>query len=154
MTQPEVRTRHLLTLAVHLDEPQLMAQTPAGTRKIVTVRGGHFMGDLLHGRVLAGGSDWALSRVDGALLLDVRLVLETDDGARLSMTYQGIRHGPRATMERLAAGERVDPDEYYFRIALRFETGEARYDWLNRVLCIGLGDRIDTGPRYEVFEVL
>jgi hypothetical protein len=154
MTRPQVRTRHLLTLSVHLDDPQFMAPTPSGTRKVVTVRDGHFSGDLLRGRVLPGGSDWALTRADGALLLDVRLVLETDDGSRLCMTYTGIRHGPRAAMERLAAGERVDPHDYYFRVAPRFETADARYDWLNRALCIGLGDRSDVGPRYDVFEVL
>lgn len=154
MRPVEVRTRHLLTLTVHVDEPQVVAATPAGARKIVTVRGGHFSGDRMRGRVMAGGSDWALSRADAALLLDVRLVLETDDGARLCMTYHGIRHGQPATMERLAAGERVDPHDYYFRIAARFETGEVRYDWLNRALFVGLGDRIDVGPRYEVFEVL
>ena len=73
-------------------------------------------------------------RSDGATTLDVRLVLETDDKALIGMTYRGLRHGPAAVMERLNRGESVDPADYYFRTAITFETGAAKYDWLNRII--------------------
>ena len=53
-----------------------------------------------------------------------------------------------------AAGESVDPAEYYFRISGVFETAAPQYAWLNRILAVGTGHRPPTGPVYSVFEVL
>ncbi len=146
--------RHLLTLTAHLDRPQMVADTPVGGRKIVMVTGGSFDGERLSGKVLPGGGDWALARADGSLTLDVRLTLEAEEGDLIFVTYRGIRHGPDAVMKRLAAGEAVDPSEYYFRIAPLFETASERYGWLNRIICVGLGERLKEGPRYSIFEML
>jgi hypothetical protein len=88
------------------------------------------------------------------MTLDVRLVLETHDGALIGMTYRGLRHGPAAAMDRLNRGEAVDPSEYYFRTAVAFETAAPQYDWLNRVIAMGTGRRPPEGPVYDVFEVL
>jgi hypothetical protein len=96
------------------------------------VSGGTFEGERLSGRVLDGGSDWQSIRADGSTLLDVRLNLETQDGALICMTYKGVRHGPREVIQRLEAGEVVDPASYYFRIAPMFETASETYGWLRR----------------------
>ncbi len=152
MQQPEFR--HLLTLTAHLDTPQMVAQTPVGGRKIVMVTGGTFEGERISGKVLPGGGDWALTRGDGSLVLDVRLTLEAENGDLIYMTYRGVRHGPAAVMKRLSAGEAVDPSEYYFRIAPMFETASERYGWLNRIVCAGTGERLKQGPQYTVFEML
>jgi len=34
------------------------------------------------------------------------------------------------------------------------ETEDPRYDWLNRLIAIGIGGRTDAGPLYSVFEVV
>ncbi len=94
------------------------------------------------------------SRADGATTLDVRLVLKADDGALITMTYQGMRHGPPDLLAKVEKGEAVDPSTYYFRINPRFETAAPQYDWLNRILAIGTGYRVPNGPVYSVFEVL
>ena len=86
--------------------------------------------------------------------MDVRVTLKTDDDALIYMTYRGFRHGPAEVMERLNAGEEVDPSEYYFSIAPFFETGADSYDWLNRIVAVGTGHRLATGPVYEIFQVL
>jgi len=36
-------------------------------------------------------------------------------------------------------GEAVDPERYYFRINPLFETAATTYDWLNRILAVGIG---------------
>jgi hypothetical protein len=56
-------------------------------------------------------------------------------------------------LARLARGEAVDPGEYYFRTAIRFETGDAAFGWLNRVLAVGVGQRPPGGPVYDVYAV-
>jgi len=48
----------------------------------------------------------------------------------------------------------VDPKSYYFRLNPLFETANASYDWLNRVVAIGIGHRLADGPIYSIFEVL
>lgn len=149
-----LHTRPLAILTAMLAPAQMLGQTPAGDRKIVPVLGGDIEGPRIRGKILPGGGDWALTRSDGVLLLDVRLTVETDDGALIHCTYTGQRHGPPAVMQRLARGESVDPTEMYFRIAPRFETSDARYDWLNRLLAIGVGERLQKGPRYHLHEVL
>ena len=84
----------------------------------------------------------------------VHTELETDDGALIYMTYRGMRHGPDAVMKRMSAGERVDPADYYFRIQPWFETAAPGYAWLNRMVCVGLGDRLEKGPKYTIHEIL
>lgn len=151
----ELKSQLLFVFDALLDPPQLVANTPAGGRKIVIVKGGSFEGPRLKGRILpTGGADWALTRNDGSLLLDVRLTLETDDRELIHMCYRGVRNGPKAVLERLAKGEAVSPAEYYFRTTPYFETGSEKYAWLNNIICVGVGERTATGPRYTVFEIL
>ena len=150
----ELRTAHLFTLKLSVSGLQPIGATPSGQRRIGLVAGGTFEGKRLRGTVLPGGADWLMDRSDGATTLDVRLVLQTDDGAAIGLTYRGIRHGPREVMERVGRGEAVDPASYYFRTALSFETAAAKYDWLNRVIAVGTGSRLPEGPVYDVFEVL
>ena len=67
---------------------------------------------------------------------------EDRDGAFIYVRYAGMRHGPPEVLARLAQGETVDPGEYYFRVAPMFETGAERYAWLNKILAVGVGDRL------------
>ena len=151
---PEIRTAHLMTLTLSVSGMQPIGATPNGNRRIGLVAGGKFEGPKLKGTVLPGGADWIIGRPDGSTTLDVRIVLETDDGAAIGMTYRGMRHGPAAVMERMNAGQFVDPSEYYFRTSVAFETAAPKYDWLNRIIAIGTGSRPPEGPIYDIFEVL
>ncbi len=150
----DVRTNFLFAIQLKVGKLQMLGHTPLGDRRVAPVEGGSFEGPRLKGTVEQNGSDWILVRPDGSLQLDVRLVLRTDDGALIGMRYHGFRHGPPAAMERLGRGERVDPAEYYFRIAPVFETSAPNYAWLNTIVAVGLGDRTPSGPIYQVFEVL
>jgi hypothetical protein len=57
-------------------------------------------------------------------------------------------------MERIARGETVDPNEYYLRNTPYFETSSAKYDWLNRIVAVGVGRRMPDHAVYEVFQIL
>lgn len=150
----EIRTQLLFTITLRVGKIQTFGRTPFGERRIGIVDGGSFEGPKLKGTVLEGGSDWILGRADGALQLDVRLTLKTDDDQLIGMTYRGLRHGPAAVIDRLNRGETVDPSEYYFRTAPAFETASEKYAWLNRIIAVGTGHRLPQGPVYSVFEVL
>lgn len=138
-----------------LPPPLELGVTPAGTRRIFTVAGGTFAGDRLRGEVLGeGASDLLLLRADGSSQQDVRLLMRTDDGALILMTYRGIRHASPEVSARIANGERVAPSEYYLRTAPFFETSSETYAWLNRIVSVAMGERTAEGVRYEVFEIL
>ena len=84
----------------------------------------------------------------------MRLALETGDKALIGMTYNGIRHGPKDILDKIARGEVVSPSEYYLRAAPFFETSAPKYNWLNGIVSVATGHRLPTGPIYQVFEVL
>src|SRR3982074_3388752 len=146
--------RLLMTLQVAVSNPQRLGAGPHGTRITVPIADGHFEGPRLRGRVLPGGGDWTLLRGDGVLELDLRVTLETDDGALIHMTSFGLRHGPADVIAALARGESVDPSAYYFRTSPRFETGNPKYAFLNRLLAVSSGDRRAEGPIYTIYEIL
>jgi hypothetical protein len=134
--------------------PQPIGATPGGVRRIFAVTGGVFEGERLSGQVLDSGNDWQTVRGDGAVTLDVRLVLKTSDVAMIGIAYRGIRHGSPDVLARVDRGEEVDPASYYFRISAVFETATPKYDWLNRLLAVGVGHRRPDGPIYRLFELL
>ena len=83
----ELRTRPLFAFQVVVAKPSIIGKTPGHDRRVGEVTGGTFEGERLRGKILSGGSDWQTVRSDGAWTLDVRMVLETDDGALIGMTY-------------------------------------------------------------------
>ena len=86
--------------------------------------------------------------------LDARYAIETHDGALIDVRNFGYRHGPQDVIERLARGEEVDPALYYMRTHPQFETGDPRYQWLNRIICVGTGIRHRDHVRNSIAEVL
>jgi Protein of unknown function (DUF3237) len=143
----------LLRAEVTLAPPQELGDSPLGRRRIIPITGGSFRGEKLAGRVLPGGADWQVIRADGVAELDARYTLETDDRALIYVRNFGYRHGPADVLQRLAAGEPVDPSLYYMRTTPRFETGAERYRWLNRLICVATGARRAAAVELEVFEV-
>ena len=147
-------SRLLMTLKVVVGTPQRIGAVPHGNRVTVPVASGQFEGPRLRGTVVPGGGDWTLLRGDGVLELDLRLTLQTDDGALIHMASFGLRHGPPEVMAAIARGQSVDPSSYYFRTTPRFETGHPKYAFLNRLVAVSSGDRRPDGPIYTIHEIL
>lgn len=143
----------LFRAEITLAAAQELGETPQGRRRIIAITGGRFSGERLSGRVLPGGADWQLVRADGVADLDARYTLETSDGALIYVTNRGYRHGPPEIIRRLASGENLEPNLYYMRTTPRFETGDTRYAWLNRIVCVATGARRAAAVELEVFEV-
>jgi hypothetical protein len=131
-----------------------LGQTPLGERRIINILGGTVEGAKLNGRVLPGGADWQIIRHDGVTDIEARYTIETVGGARILVVSEGLRHGPPDVMARLGQGEAVDPELYYFRTCMRFETADPAVAWLNRILALGRGVREARTVRMDVYEVL
>ena len=151
----ELKSRHLFTITMKLAPTMELGDTPAGKRRVFTVLSGQFIGEELRGEVLSqGGSDLLLVRQDGSSQQDVRLILRTDDGNLILMTYRGVRHASEEVNARVARGEKVPPSDYYLRTAPFFETSSSKYAWLNKIVSVAVGERQPDGVSYEVFEIL
>jgi len=149
-----MNSRPLMTVRIAAGPLQGIGAVPQGTRSVVPVAGGDFEGRRLRGKVLPGGGDWLLLRSDGVLELDLRITLETDDGALIDMRFQGLRHGPPDAIAALGRGEVVDPASYYFRTLPRFETSAEKYAFLNRILSVGVGEALPDGAVHRIDEIL
>ena len=143
----------LFKAEITLAPPQELGDTPQGRRRIIGITGGRFSGERLSGRVLPGGADWQVIRADGVADLDARYTLETSDGALIYVRNRGYRHGPAEVLEKLSLGEAVEPSLYYMRTTPSFETGDARYSWLNRMVCVATGARRAAAVELDVYEV-
>ena len=104
---------------------------------IIGVTGGTFEGPKLRGTLVLPAGEWATVRPDGSAKADVRLTLKTDDGALILMTYHGI-------------GLPQADGNVSIRTAPLFETGDARYAWLNTIQAVGIGTTVGGCLRVRV----
>lgn len=122
--------------------PIMIPGTPSGTRVIVEIASVDFRGERLRAKLKgAAAADWAVVSPAGVGLMDVRLTLETDDGALIYVTYNGrvdVSHGLEGATAYTAP---------------RFETGDERYAWLNRIQAVAKGVISEGVLRYELYEL-
>ena len=128
---------YLGTLQAETGTRSVVENGPQGTRTVVQLVGGRFDGPRVKASLQTPAGDWITNRADGTYRLDVRLTLKTDDGALILVTYNGIG---QAT----AAGASL-------RSAPLFETGDSRYSWLTRLQAVGVGERVGTAIKYDIF---
>ena len=132
----------LATLTITFADPLLLPDTPAGTRAIFEIEDLVVDGDRIrahkHG---ATAADWVTIGPDGTGTLDIRAVVETDDGALVYITATGRFD--------LSAGRDRSP----LRSALLYDTGDHRYAWLNKVQSVGRGTVNGHVLKVEVAEV-
>ena len=153
--QPVVpRLEFLLRVRIQLAPVQEIGATLTGRRRIIPILGGEFSGPRLRGEVLPGGADWQIVTTDGAAILEARYTLRTQDNALIYVCNKGFRHGPPEVLAAIARGDEVDPATYYFRAVPAFETGDPRYSWLNRIVCVSSGMRLPDSVVLDFHEVL
>ncbi len=118
-----LRSEFLLDLTLETHAPTTFT-FPGGDRVIVPVVGGSFQGPQLKGTIAPGGGDWILQHPDGSRLVDVRILMTTDDGQAIYASWGGVAYSESGT--------------FFVRIVPTFETGSTKYAWLNRVVSVGV----------------
>ncbi len=124
-------------------EIHTIAGAPYGTRMIVDVNDIRIEGERLNARMKGtAAADWGSLSAEGVFQLDVRATLETDDGALVFAQYNG----------RCDFSDPAVPGPVYS--TPRFETGDPRYAWLNKVQAVMKG-KVDlpTSITYQIYEV-
>ena len=131
-----LKSEFLMDVILDVGAPQNL-----GSRLIVPVTGGTFEGPKLKGTALPGGGDWIQVRPDGSSELSVRVTLKTDDEQLIYLTYRGVMYTPKG-------------GELYWRTTPVFETGSAKYDWLTRIITVGVGRRVPNKAAYSIYQIL
>jgi hypothetical protein len=105
------------------DTPGEIKKGPLGHRFLYYVTKGFVEGPRIRGQIVSPSGDWATLADDGTLMLDVRLALKTDDNVDILMVYQGF----------------VSSDLQKVHVGGLFQVSDEKYDWLNKVLYVGVG---------------
>ncbi len=149
-----------LTLALEVralvGDPVDVGAVPGGRRRIVPIVGGSFEGRgelAIKGRIVPGGADAQLIREDGLTEADAKYTLESEIGQLIQVRNRGLRHAPAHVMERLLAGERVDPSLVYFRTTPTFLTEVPELQMLTRWIFVGAGERHPNEVLLRFFKV-
>lgn len=141
--------------SLEIDRGVPIGETPEGLRAVGYLKAGEVVGERLSGTVMAGAADWTLMRTDGILRPDVKLIITTDDGAKILVTYDGfVDMGPEGYDMRLNGRK---PAVLHPRTLVRMLTASPDYAWVNRSPFIGIG-RLEFDPApgvisYDIYEV-
>jgi hypothetical protein len=124
-----------------------------GERTHVPIVGGTVDGPRLQGRIVPGGSDWILSRRDGASIIDAHYTIVADDGTPIYVHNRGLRVSSAEVLERLRRGDAVAPHELYFRSTPVFDAPDGPHAWLSDHVFVARLARAGADVRVDVFQV-
>jgi hypothetical protein len=116
-------------------------RSPGVNRVIIPVSGGMVEGPQLKGTIIAPSADWLIARPDGSSVMDLRMLLQTDDAEKIYMSCRGIAYA-------LPSGA------LFARLLPLFETGAAKYLWLNNVVAVGVYRAMPSRVAYRVYRIL
>ncbi|KAL1871911.1 hypothetical protein Daus18300_004545 [Diaporthe australafricana] len=143
---PAPRIVHDFRMQASLEGKVALGRSCWGERNWIGICGGEWSATWGKGTVVPGGQDAQLLTDNKSTFVDTRYLLATADAepAHIMVRTEGWRTGPPDVLMRLldpVEGDKVSPDEYRFRIFIRFETGDERYRWVNEGMWIGSGVR-------------
>ena len=129
------------TITAQIGQRVEVGSGPKGSRLLVDVTSVEVEGERIRAKLAASdAADWLTVGDDPSVgCVDVRLTLETDDGAFVYVEYGG----------------RADMTTGLIATAPTFQTGDERYAWLNRIQAIGAGALGPDGKLvYTLYEVV
>lgn len=126
----------LATATIKLAEPMAVSSS----LMIGEIVGVAFEGDRVRATMRGNaGADWLRVSPDGTATLDVRMTLETDDGAMIFTEYTG----------------RLRLDTMTVYAAPLYHTADERYQWMNTIQAVAKGQFTEPGVLiYEIYELV
>jgi hypothetical protein len=138
-------------IRAQIDSPRRAGRGRLGERQHIAITGGSVTGPRLNGRVLPGGSDWALQRDDGSTMVDAHYTVQADDGTLIYVHNRGLRVSSAEVLDRLRRGEAVAPEEVYFRSTPVFDAPAGPHGWLADHVFVATLARTADGVAVQVF---
>jgi hypothetical protein len=138
-----------------IDRSVPIGDTAEGLLSVGYLTEGRVTGPRIVGTLVGGSADWAVVRRDGILRPHVNLLINTDDGATIMVTYDGfVDFGPDG-YEKRRRGERVGSSQP--RTLVRMLSEAPAYAWVNRSPFFGVGLLEYTDGRgvitYDIYEI-
>jgi hypothetical protein len=133
------------TLSIQTDPDGLFMLSPTAVnlriiQEFLSVR---FEGARLRGTMIAkSGADWLTVDEHGRATIDIRVLLQTDDGAHVFVTLDG----------RAEWGDQLGQGPIYS--TARLESGDERYQWVNALPLVSKGVVTGRAVAHEVFELV
>lgn len=139
----QLRPFGTLTIRTDPEGLYMLGETAAGKRIIQELLSVRFEGERLRGEMIGkSGADWLAIDGEGHTTLDIRLLLQTDDGAHVFVTLDGRAHWPQ-----LGRGP-------IYSVA-RLESGDERYRWVNHLPLIAKGEiGADRAVAHHLYELV
>lgn len=156
LSAQELKSAFLFELEAELNPPQIIGPVLTGMRIFFPAKSGTIKSEKLNGKILPGGGDWGLVVDSTTFKLDVRVTIETDDSAFIYITYSGYVHTDAKKFTKIMEGKwnELTSSDYYFRTNPVFETGSAKYAWLNHTIAVGVGSFPAPGKvAYRVYAI-
>ena len=133
---------YAFTVRVEVAPPLEQGEIEGGRRRFVPITGGSVTGPRFTGSVLPGGGDWQTIYPGGLTKVEARYFLKAADGAVIGIYNPGVRVASQAITDRIARGEAVPPDSYYFRSSPVFDPPPGPHGWLRAKTFVGRGIRM------------
>ena len=93
-----------------------------------------------------------LTGPDGYMRMDVRVQIQTEDGAVICAHYFGPAETNDKLMQALRAFQPTEFEDHSIRSHWILETGDPRYRWVNQSVFAGQGRLLPAGPGVMGFE--
>lgn len=132
----------------------MLEGTGKGDLLISVTGAGTFSGERISGKVLPVGMCMTYTPASGINFIKAPILLETDDKAKILMKMDAYLHLPQELEDKMLRGEHVDPDLYYYKGTVGFDTGAEKYKWLENKVFICEGVINDWSClKFRVYEV-
>jgi hypothetical protein len=139
----ELRAFGILTIDTDPDGLFMLGTTSVGQRIVQEFRSVRFEGERLKGTMTGkAGADWLTVDHRGNATIDIRVLLLTEDGARVFVTLDGRAQWP----ERLGRGPIYS--------TVRLESGDEPYEWVNHLRLVSKGEVTEgRAVAHQIFEL-
>lgn len=145
--------KKIATFTINVDTPIVIGHTGLGKKQFIPIKSGTANGKI-KGLILPSGADSQIIRWDGSVDLSARYVIQTEDDELIYIENNGIRQASKEFREQVAEGKIVPPEHVYFRTIPVFETGSAKYKWLQDRIFVGAAVRNRDSVVLDIYDVL
>ncbi|MBE5099206.1 MULTISPECIES: DUF3237 domain-containing protein [Priestia] len=128
--------KKIATFTINVRTPIVIGYTGLGKKQFIPIKSGTVAGEI-KGLILPSGADFQIIRWDGRVDLSARYVIQTEDDELIYIENNGIRQVSEEFKEQAAEGKIVPPEHGFFRTVSAFETGSAKYKWLQDRIFLG-----------------
>jgi hypothetical protein len=105
--------------------------------RITQIASGVVNGPNIKGTVQPPSADWVQVLPSGVVRLDVRLLVKTDEGEAIYISYNGVFKHSDESLEKQKKGEEITPyDGWYAYATPTFRTASKKYDYLNGIQAV------------------